>query len=161
MASQMSEERTGLGWFVAAVLVFAALFMLVFGAWGFVAPRHFGGVVAPWATLGEHFLRDAGAFQVGIGAAVLVALAWRDTVVVALACFSVASGFHTVSHLIDGDLAGFVFLLVTFVLGTAAVAVRARGLSRARRISRASQADQVKMSRGRNAETSGFGTSTT
>lgn len=131
--NRAGQEQPGLGRFVSAVLVVAALMMLVLGAWAFLAPVPFARAVAPWATLGEHFLRDAGAFQIGIGAAVAAALVWRDAVLLALACFSVASGFHSVSHLIDVDLGGFVLLFVAFVLGVAATVVRARSLRAAER----------------------------
>jgi hypothetical protein len=54
----------------------------------------------------EHFLHDLGAFQIGIGVTLLVALAWRDAPTVALTGFLVANALHAVSHAIDLDLGG-------------------------------------------------------
>jgi hypothetical protein len=50
--------------------------------------------------------KDAGAFQVGIGVTVLLALAWNDALLVALTGFAVASGLHTISHSIDRHMGG-------------------------------------------------------
>jgi len=78
--------------------------MLAAGIWAGVAPRSFARFVAfPYH---EHFLHDLGAFQVGIGVTLLLALAWRDAPTVALAGFLVANTLHAVSHAMDLDLGG-------------------------------------------------------
>jgi MYXO-CTERM domain-containing protein len=89
---------------VAATLVCAAS-MLGLGLWAFLDPTSFSGFV-DFAPYNEHLIHDAGAFQLGIGAALLVALWWPDGLVVALTGFAVASGLHTVSHAIDRHLGG-------------------------------------------------------
>jgi hypothetical protein len=90
--------------YVAAILALAGAGMLAAGLWAGVAPHSFARFVAfPYH---EHFLHDLGAFQVGIGATLLLALAWRDAPTVALAGFLVANTLHAVSHAIDRDLGG-------------------------------------------------------
>jgi hypothetical protein len=90
--------------YVAAILALAGAGMLAAGIWAGMAPRSFARFVAfPYH---EHFLHDLGAFQVGIGATLLLALAWRDAPTVALAGFLVANTLHAVSHAIDLDLGG-------------------------------------------------------
>jgi hypothetical protein len=90
--------------YVAAVLALTGTSMVAAGSWAGVAPRSFARFVAfPYH---EHFLHDLGAFQVGIGVTLLLALAWRDAPTVALAGFLVANTLHALSHAIDQDLGG-------------------------------------------------------
>jgi hypothetical protein len=78
--------------------------LLVAGIWAAVAPRSFARLVAfPYH---EHFLHDLGAFQLGLGATLLLALAWRDAATVALVGFLVANTLHAVSHAVDLDQGG-------------------------------------------------------
>ncbi|PSK66831.1 hypothetical protein B0E53_01166 [Micromonospora sp. MH33] len=46
------------------------------------------------------------AFQLGIGATLLLALIWADALAVALAGYIVGAAAHTVSHVVDADLGG-------------------------------------------------------
>jgi hypothetical protein len=87
-----------------AVLVCAAS-MLGLGAWAFLGPESFARFI-DFPPYNEHLIHDAGAFQLGIGVTVLLALWWSDGLLVALTGFAVASGLHTVSHLIDRPLGG-------------------------------------------------------
>jgi hypothetical protein len=89
---------------VAAVLLCAAS-MLALGAWAFLAPASFAQFI-DYPPENRHLIHDAGAFQLGIGATVLLALWWSDALVVALTGFAVASGLHTLSHWTDRDLGG-------------------------------------------------------
>jgi hypothetical protein len=90
--------------YVVAVLAVAGAGTLAVGLWAGLAPRSFARLVAfPYH---EHFLHDLGAFQVGIGATLLLALAWRDAAAVALAGFLVANTLHAVSHAVDQELGG-------------------------------------------------------
>jgi len=93
-----------------------------------VAPRSFARFVAfPYH---EHFLHDLGAFQVGIGVTLLLALAWRDAPTVALAGFLVANTLHAVSHAVDLGLGGRASdpwaIGVLSLLAAAALVVRVR-----------------------------------
>jgi hypothetical protein len=78
---------------VAATLLCAAS-MLGLGAWAFLAPESFSRFI-DYAPYNRHLIHDAGAFQLGIGAATLLALWWPDGLLVALTGFAVASGLHT------------------------------------------------------------------
>jgi hypothetical protein len=89
---------------VAAVLICAAS-MLALGAWAFLAPESFARFI-DYPPYNRHLIHDAGAFQLGIGATVLLALWWSDALVVALTGFAVASGLHTLSHCTDRNLGG-------------------------------------------------------
>jgi hypothetical protein len=75
---------------VAAVLICAAS-MLALGAWAFLAPESFARFI-DYPPYNRHLIHDAGAFQLGIGATVLLALWWSDALVVALTGFAMASG---------------------------------------------------------------------
>jgi hypothetical protein len=89
---------------VAATLVCAAS-MLGLGAWAFLGPESFSRFI-DYAPYNRHLIHDAGAFQLGIGVSVLLALFWADGLLVALTGFAVASGLHTLSHAIDRSLGG-------------------------------------------------------
>jgi hypothetical protein len=90
--------------YVATILALSGTGMLAAGIWAGLAPRSFARFVEfPYH---EHFLHDLGAFQLGIGATLLLALAWRDAATVALAGFLVANTLHAVSHAVDLDLGG-------------------------------------------------------
>ncbi|HEX6675224.1 MAG TPA: PPOX class F420-dependent oxidoreductase [Actinomycetes bacterium] len=90
--------------FVTLVTLLAGLVTLAIGLWGFLAPRSFADAVQfPYA---RHFVHDAGAFQVGIGATLLLALAWRDGLALALAGFLVGNTVHALSHVADRGLGG-------------------------------------------------------
>jgi hypothetical protein len=61
--------------------------MLAFGIWAFFAPVSFADFVA--FPYNRHLLHDVGAFQIGIGATVLLALLWADSIMVVLAGYVV------------------------------------------------------------------------
>jgi uncharacterized membrane protein len=88
------------------VAVLGGTFFVVVGVWAFVHPPSFSDVVAPFPPLNVHYLRDAGAFQIGLGAALLLALVRGDALFVALAAVGTASAFHLASHVIDIDRGG-------------------------------------------------------
>lgn len=83
-----------------------AAFFLLFGLWAFLDARSFFDQLAPFNA---HFLHDIGAFQIGIGATLALAL-WRssDALFAALGGAGVGSVFHAVAHLNDHDLGGSV-----------------------------------------------------
>jgi hypothetical protein len=113
---------------VTAVVIISGLFTLAFGIWAFFAPASFAEFVA--FPYNRHLLHDVGAFQIGIGATMLLALLWADSIMVVLAGYVVGSSFHLVSHIIDRHIGGNVYetlgigLLV--VVGLAGMYARAR-----------------------------------
>jgi PPOX class probable F420-dependent enzyme len=115
---------------VIAVTLLAGAFMLAAGVWSLAAPGSFAAAVDfPYA---EHFLHDLGAFQIGIGATLLLAVAWSDGLALALAGFLVANTIHAVNHAVDLHLGGHAsdpwLLGATSLLVAAALALRLREL---------------------------------
>jgi uncharacterized membrane protein len=92
--------------FVTIALVLGGLFFLVSGIWAFVAPHSFYDQLAPFPPYNRHFLHDVGAFQIGIGVALLLAACWDDARFVAMAGAAAGAAVHLVSHIVDHDLGG-------------------------------------------------------
>jgi PPOX class probable F420-dependent enzyme len=90
--------------FVLAVTLLAGLFMTAVGVAALLAPSWFADTAG--FPRHPHFVHDAGAFQLGIGVTLLLALAWRDGLALALAGFLVANTTHAVNHAVDLDLGG-------------------------------------------------------
>lgn len=111
---------------------------LAFGVWPFVDPQSFFDEVAAFEPYNAHFLHDIGAFQIGIGTTLALAL-WRrsDAIFVALGGAGVGAAFHAFAHFRDHDQGGadsdvYVFTaLATLLLGAAAWQFLANGLRRA------------------------------
>jgi hypothetical protein len=77
---------------VIAVTLLAGMFMVAAEAWALLGPGSFADAVAyPRHT---HFVHDLGAFQLGIGVALLLAATWRDGLALALAGLLVANTIH-------------------------------------------------------------------
>ena len=89
---------------VIAVTLLAGVSMVAAGVWALLAPGSFADAAGfPRHT---HFVHDAGAFQLGIGVTLLLALTWRDGLALALAGFLVGNLAHTVNHAVDQHLGG-------------------------------------------------------
>ncbi len=101
------------------MLWLAGLFFLVVGIYAFVAPHSFYDQIATFPPYNRHLMHDVGAFQIGIGAVLLLALRWSDASFVALAGAGAGASVHVVSHIIDHDLGGETSQ--TVVLGALAV----------------------------------------
>ena len=122
--------------FVQAATVVAALSMLVPGVWMRIDPASFARL-ANFPVHDEHFLRDAGVFQIGIGLMMLGTLPYRDLSAVVLAGFVFTNTFHAINHALDRHIGGndsdwWMLALVSVLVG-AALVVRLRHLSRADR----------------------------
>ena len=122
------RREQGLG-YVRTVTGLAALSALAVGFWALVAPGSFADLI-DFPPENPHLLHDVGAFQLGIGATVLLAMIWGDTLAVALAGFFVGNTAHTVNHMTDLDLGGrdsdWVLLGILSILVAVAVAVAVR-----------------------------------
>jgi uncharacterized membrane protein len=88
-----------------AAAILSAATMVVLGGWAFLQPMSFSDFIN-CAPYNRHLVHDAGAFQIGIGVTLLLALVWSDAPLVALIGFVVASGLHTISHYADRHLGG-------------------------------------------------------
>jgi hypothetical protein len=110
--------------YVVVVTALTGIVMLATGLWALLAPRSFADFVAfPYH---EHFLHDLGAFQIAIGAILLLALIWRDALAVALAGFLLGNTIHAVNHVIDLDLGGHVrdavgLAAISLIIGVALI----------------------------------------
>ena len=78
------------------------------GVWAMVAPQSFFDALATFEPYNQHFLQDIGAFQVGLGAVLLLAgLSGRaDGLTIALLGVGVAAALHAVSHVLGRELGG-------------------------------------------------------
>ncbi|MEU0553222.1 hypothetical protein [Dactylosporangium sp. NPDC006015] len=92
--------------FTTAALVLAAIINGGPGVWAFFAPRSFYDVIATYPPYNEHLFHDIGAFELGLTAAILISLVWRDGLSVALFGGSVGATVHAVAHFLDRDLGG-------------------------------------------------------
>ena len=112
-----------------AAVVVVGVFYLVTGLWIFIRPHSFFDALAVFRPYSRHFLHDAGAFQIGIGVTVLLALWWSDALLVVLSGIAVASWLHVLSHGLDHNLGGrpgtdIPGLALLAVLATAAALTR-------------------------------------
>lgn len=107
------------------------------GLWAMVHPRSFFEQVAEFHPYNQHFLQDIGAFQLGLGAVLLlVALRPRvDALTAALLGTGAGGTAHALSHVLGRDLGGKpwsdipMFALIGLLL-LCAGALRARALAR-------------------------------
>lgn len=92
---------------VAVLTGLGAAFFLVFGLWSFREPRSFFDQFAQFEPYNAHFLHDIGAFQVGIGTTLAMAL-WRrtDAIFAALGGAGVGAAFHVANHIRDTEMGG-------------------------------------------------------
>jgi predicted anti-sigma-YlaC factor YlaD len=81
-------------------------FYLVFGVWAFLAPESFAESVASYPPYNSHYLKDLGAFQVGLGVGMVAAVAWADGISAAFLGVAAASVLHAASHIQDRALGG-------------------------------------------------------
>ncbi|HUF32959.1 MAG TPA: hypothetical protein VMN58_07085 [Acidimicrobiales bacterium] len=102
-------------------------FFLATGLWAMVAPRSFFDALATFEPYNQHLIQDIGAFQIGLGAVLLLAALTRlDALATALGGVGIGSAAHVVSHAVGTDLGGTpamdipVFSVLTLLLLAAA-----------------------------------------
>ena len=95
-------------WFPRAIGVLGGVSFLASGLWAMIAPESFFDAVATFEPYNQHFVQDIGAFQIGLGAVLLLAAirARADALAVGLIGVGVGSAAHTVSHVVGRDLGG-------------------------------------------------------
>jgi hypothetical protein len=112
-----------------AAAAVGALFFLITGAWAFVAPHSFYVTLAHWPPYNEHLFHDVGAFQLGLGAALVAGLVRLSGLVVGLIGGVAASIVHAISHWIDWHEGGrssdpiLLTLLAAVLVGALVVAL--------------------------------------
>lgn len=116
--------------FVTGVTLVGAAMMVVIGAWCRFDPVGF----AEWSNwpVHEHFLHDAGVFQIAIGLMMALAVWWRDVIAVVLAGFLFTNLFHALNHYLDradgGHDSDTWYLAAFALLAAAGLTVRLRSL---------------------------------
>jgi hypothetical protein len=94
---------------LVSTLVVAAFgaFTLVFGFWAIIAPVSFFDNIGHFEPYNRHFLHDVGAFQIGLGAVALFAVAWRDDAILAVLGGAAAGATaHEIAHIADSGIGG-------------------------------------------------------
>jgi len=91
--------------FVRLVVLVCGVSMLAVGLWALLAPVSFARWIS-FPPYNEHLIHDAGAFQIGIGAVVLLSLLSADALTVALGGFVVGGTLHVFNHAMDSHLGG-------------------------------------------------------
>lgn len=89
-----------------AIALAAGAFYIVVGLWAILAPDSFFGVIAPFPPFNRHLFHDLGAFQVGLGLALVLGATARGALMPALLAVLAASLLHLASHLEDRALGG-------------------------------------------------------
>lgn len=80
--------------------------MVGIGLWAMVVPTGFFDAMASFEPYNQHFIQDIGAFQIGLGAVLILATRMADGLAVALLGSGTGAAAHLVSHIIGRDLGG-------------------------------------------------------
>ena len=83
------------------VLLLVAIGLVLPGILAFVSPGAFYDQIAGYPPRNDHFLRDLGAFQIGLGGLALLGWARPAIRAAALGILALHFALHTVSHIID------------------------------------------------------------
>jgi hypothetical protein len=95
-------------WLPRVVAIIAGITFVALGAWAMLDPASFFATIASFEPYNKHFVQDIGAFQIGLGAVLLLGAAPSrpDALVVALMGVGVGATFHFLSHLVGGEHGG-------------------------------------------------------
>jgi hypothetical protein len=93
---------------VSTIVVAAfGVFTLAFGLWAMIDASSFFDNIGEFPPYNNHYVHDVGAFQIGVGAALIGALAWRNDAILAALCGAAAGAtVHEIAHIIDADDGG-------------------------------------------------------
>jgi hypothetical protein len=91
---------------VRTIVVLAGVFLVGFGLWAFLFPTSFYTSVGSFPPYNQHFLHDLGAFQVGLGSALLLTQVWDDALLAVLGGNALGATIHFIAHLVDRSLGG-------------------------------------------------------
>jgi hypothetical protein len=98
----------GINRWTRVVAIAAGILFVGGGLWAMAAPESFFDVLGTFPPYNQHFVQDVGAFQIGLGAVLLIAAftSHRDVLAVALLGVGIGSLAHAVSHVLGIDLGG-------------------------------------------------------
>lgn len=106
-AEAQQASGTGSRWdFPHVVAGGTGVFFVVSGLWAMLFPQTFFDAVAAFEPYNQHLVQDIGAFQLGLGAVLLLVLFVRDALAAVLVGVGVGSAAHVVSHVVGHDLGG-------------------------------------------------------
>ena len=91
---------------VRIALVVIGVYYLIFGVWALAQPASFYGQIASFSPFNVHFLHDAGAFQIGLGLALILVVVLSDPILAVVLAVGAASLLHVVAHVVDVNLGG-------------------------------------------------------
>lgn len=90
-----------------AIANVAGALLMGFGLWAMIGPRSFFDSLATFDPYNQHLIQDIGAFQIGLGAVLVLAASRRvDGLVAALTGVGAGMVAHVVSHAVGHDLGG-------------------------------------------------------
>ena len=94
--------------FVRVVGVAGAASFVGFGVWAMAFPRLFFERLATFDPYNQHLIQDIGAFQIGLGSVLLLAVVFpgAGALAVALLGTGIGGGAHVISHVVGRDLGG-------------------------------------------------------
>ena len=137
-AGHSTESGRTSGDTIGRVLVgICAAFLIASGLFALLAPEAFFQLVAIYPPYNQHFIHDIGAFMLGLGAGLALALVVSDALLVALGAATVGAVAHFASHLADRELGGLPTVPVTF--GVFALVLVGLTIWRVRRLRLAAQ----------------------
>ncbi|HXO66565.1 MAG TPA: pyridoxamine 5'-phosphate oxidase [Candidatus Dormibacteraeota bacterium] len=110
---------------VRVIAVLAGVFLVGFGIWAFLSPSTFYSSIALFPPYNQHFLHDVGAFQVGLGTALLLTELWDDALLAVLGGNAVGATIHLISHQLDRSLGGHPSTDIPFLGGLSVVLIGA------------------------------------
>ena len=90
---------------VRVTWVLAVASLVVTGLWPLVSPDTFFDALVAFPPYNAHLMRDVGVFTLGLAGALLAAVRFKDTLLVALIGASTVAIAHVVSHVVDSDKA--------------------------------------------------------
>lgn len=105
-SGERSTETARRGLIAPIIVGLVGLQFLVVGVFALAAPEAFFDTLATFEPYNRHFIHDLGAFQIGIGAALLAAAARLDGLLVGLIGGTTTAVLHLFAHVIDRDLGG-------------------------------------------------------
>lgn len=105
---EVGQRSRRLRWLSVATSAVGGVFFFVTGLWAMIAPERFFDAAAKFEPYNQHFVQDVGAFQIGLGAVLLLATlpTLVDRLAVGLLGVGVGSAAHVVSHVVGRDLGG-------------------------------------------------------
>jgi hypothetical protein len=142
LAPSATKSQTA---FIIAIVL--GCLWVVLGLWALTAPESFYAIVAPFAPYNQHFAHDMGAFQFGLGTALLLALRFGDALLVAFGANIAAGVAHELSHTMDSQLGGHSYdipnLALLAALPLLGLVLRSFAIARATSTATPAPADRV------------------